>query len=1067
MRQDEESADLSTAEPELRSVPELLRSERHAVVVGEPGTGKSTLLQRVVRESANWWLAAPPNAPADAAPFGAVMPVRVPASFLVGTPLREAMAASLNAEIGMHLDSPLAPDHFSAPPLPGAEWLVLVDGVDEIMDTRLRTALIAALAVRLGDQESPFRFLVTSRPLPHHELASLRLANIGEWRLRSFDQKDLESFAGAWFRARGRADVDLEVRTFLDRVERSNLRAIIRIPLLAAITVVVHEHSPEPELPIGQAALYRDFLRYLLQVRQESVRVHHELRARLQRYTPAGDRLADWLFEHVGPLLQHLATDLLAGAAESTQDSAARWVAERLPDLPRFVPDWTDRVTDLLRGTGVLLQQADGTLRFLHHSFAEYLAAGPAAEQLDPIAWRRMVVDPARRNHALFTLARWTQQPGHDPTTLVQPLLRHGDDEDLLAVAAVLAHGVRLSASTETEVVERLLGAARGSFGGDFFGALKSLPGWPQVTNGLAEMMASSLVAVDTKVQAARCYASLANPEPAVTALAGIAGNAVHPVVSRVGAAQALADLGESATAVQALSEITNDIAAPVPQRVTAARLLANHGEATTAIAVLSRIAQDPTVNQRDRCAAMIALGELGEHDQAQQLLTGIMDDPNADRLARIWAAEAMVKQGRSDKGIAALISVAQDPEHAAYQRCTAAARLAQTDHRSTGIAILEDIGRDSTRPAYERLSAAERLADIGEHAKARGILIPITRQSLAYGWDKVRAAQALAHAGDRDTAIRILLHLARSPRTTAATQTSAARELAWQGKRPDAIKTLRRIVRSRHRAASNRAYAAQALASCGDLSHARAALLRIARAWHITANARVIAASQLAELGEREQALSVLRRIVHRRFVSAHSKVRAAEELANLGEWHLSLAVLRHIAARPGSRVTGYLARAEAAEALAERCELLVALDTLHDMVRIARSNADRVWAAAKLAEIGDRDGAQRELTSIVLDPSAIPDHRLKAAQAVSSEWGPSLAMALLNTVAQKRTLSTRTRIRAAMDVAKIHDRKAATATLRAMTTNQENALTRLTATAVLLYFWALRRVQARGRRH
>src|SRR5262249_21749188 len=158
------------------------------------------------------------------------------------------------------------------PPMAGLHWLILIDGLDEILDARERRSVIGALAERLrrsGDGDSGYRFLVTSRPMPEQELAPLRIAGVGHWRLRPFDHHDLEAFANGWFGARHPRTAHQETQKFLDRVARSRLQAIVRIPLLAVITAIVYEHGRKSALPAGQADLYEEFLRYLLQVRQE------------------------------------------------------------------------------------------------------------------------------------------------------------------------------------------------------------------------------------------------------------------------------------------------------------------------------------------------------------------------------------------------------------------------------------------------------------------------------------------------------------------------------------------------------------------------------------------------------------------------------------------------------------------------------------------------------------------------------------------------------------------------------------------------------------------------------
>lgn len=708
--------------PVVRSIPELLRADRHAVVIGEPGVGKSTLVQRLVGESARWWLSA--DADVGLGPSGASLPVRVSASALVGRPFEEALAAGLTADLGAYLDRSVTADLFLGPPMAGLRWLILVDGMDEILDVRERRSVIGALAERLSrpaDGEGGYRFLVTSRPLPEQELAPLRIAGIGHWQLRPFDPHDLETFANNWFQARHPQTARQQAREFLDRIERSRLQAIVRTPLLAVVTAFVYEHGQQPALPIRQADLYEEFLRYLLQVRQETVRARLDLQQRFAPYT-SDAALADWLFGHIRPLLEYLATEFLSGHVGPLSERAESWIARHRPELPHFVPDWADSAVTLLRGTGVLLEQ-DGALQFLHQSFAEYLAAGPAARNLDPRAWRQQMLDPARRNYALFTLARWANdQPDRDATAIVTPLLDRGDDEDLLAAAAVLAHGITLTDATEATIIDGLFTAANGSFGSqDFLAALSALPGRPAVTNGLANLIANPAVRPHIRVAAAGTYAALVNPAAARPALINIASDPQYDASARVQATTALGDLGEQTLAIGMLTSMSQDPAVSASVRVQAAEYLAKLGKQSVARKVLTSIAYDLSIRAFYRTGAARALGALGDHDTATSVLTSIIDNQHTDTFSQIWAAKELVQLGQVDAGTTVLLTIVHDPNITAFRRGTAAKILAELNQREAAINVLTSISDDPSTAIHERIEVARQLAELGEHADGAG----------------------------------------------------------------------------------------------------------------------------------------------------------------------------------------------------------------------------------------------------------------------------------------------------------------------------------------------------------
>ena len=174
------------ADSETVDVQEAINSRLHAVFIGPPGAGKSSLVQHICGEAARWWLR-----PVGDPPYGLVVPVPLSAAALTsGGPLADVLATKTTAELGAYLDVQLQPSVFTRPPAPGVRWLVLVDGLDEILDSEKRKLLIQMLEKRIQSQDNTWRFIITTRPLNSVDLDNLVATVNGSFRLLPFTKSE-------------------------------------------------------------------------------------------------------------------------------------------------------------------------------------------------------------------------------------------------------------------------------------------------------------------------------------------------------------------------------------------------------------------------------------------------------------------------------------------------------------------------------------------------------------------------------------------------------------------------------------------------------------------------------------------------------------------------------------------------------------------------------------------------------------------------------------------------------------------------------------------------------------
>jgi hypothetical protein len=329
--------------------------------------------------------------------------------------------------------------------LPGVDWLVFIDGLDELVDSVQRSKVLYSLSAYLGNPNSHMRIVVASRALPVGELAELRQNNVCELLLCPFGQDDVRDFARKWFISRSDTlrdgqQIEDEVDKFMTSVRTSGLTAMVRLPLLATIAVLVYEHKHGATLPRSRTALYTEFATLLLSARKiESGKSDHGLAS--GPLARAALTFSAWLPSSIDELLLTLATAQVFDSACSLMKVACGWVRENA--LKGIASDagesvWTGALLNNLIATSLFIVR-DSEVEFLHQSVAEYIAAGQRAQSFDMKNWHIQISNPATRSLALFVLAR----SDCSPDAAVEMLLEYQTD-DPISAGYVLTDGAAL-----------------------------------------------------------------------------------------------------------------------------------------------------------------------------------------------------------------------------------------------------------------------------------------------------------------------------------------------------------------------------------------------------------------------------------------------------------------------------------------------------------------------------------------------------------------------------------------------------------------------------------------------
>ncbi|MFI6317495.1 HEAT repeat domain-containing protein [Nonomuraea sp. NPDC050556] len=774
---------------EILTADAIMELPDDCLLVGEPGAGKSTLLRHIMITLARRWT------DGDGAD---VLPVRVHAAALTGGSLPEAIAAAVRAE-ALGWESP-PPEFFREPPVAGVRWLVLVDGLDEVMAPDRRRDLLDALAA-LRAQASGHRFLVATRPLDLD-------GNVRTLTLLPLESGELAAFSAGY----GIADP----AAFAAAVADAGLTELAATPLMATMLCLLFAERPGRALPAGRLAIYRQFveLQHRHQFRDGAEGVVQQSVTAVTRFGPGAVAGAEALRDRMPELVGRLALARHDGVRDPAADLIAGWTAAQRP-AQLNAADWTELVRELLRRCGLLVEAA-GDFRFLHRTLLEFMAAeaiaadgnrsgveikrlrkAPTAQDLflaGALADDSRMVQALRKlagrlAGALFVAALIGEGAVHDPgliaratatlrtstrkfTTIYQSdrlaaafaLVRMGDPEaaDLLAA---------LARTDEMNGSNRVLAAE----------ALARL----DLARGVAMLLALSadpapVLANQSRADAAEALLHLGLPYDAGTAWAAQSADASFGEGRRRYAAERLAEIGDpraaDVLAVLAMGDLRYVDAVSVAGR------LAGMGDPRGLALLTDRALHDEDPHARGFAAE--ALARLG--DPPRDTLARAAADPQLD-LARVTVAAALVELG-DPRGAAALAQLVTDPGLRDHLRSKALAELCDLAPEEA-VSALADLSGDPMLRFQAVLALAEvpgldvselwsALADdasaLGPHVVVRvaaevggrgdprgNVLLKgiVADPEVSDGY-RLDAAKALADLGDRD-AVELLAALA------------------------------------------------------------------------------------------------------------------------------------------------------------------------------------------------------------------------------------------------------------------------------------------------------------------
>lgn len=417
------------------SVVERLNNHSRLVLLGDPGSGKSTFVNYLAlcmlgealgRADANLKELTRPlpldeeykrrlrteNKEPKPQPWehGALLPVRIILRDFAVRNLPEGNQPATAEHIWNFIETELAGAALSEyVPLLKKELreqggLLLLDGLDEVPEAERRRQQIKQAIESFASSFPRCRFLVTSRTYAYQN-QDWKLKGFSESTLAPFTKGQVTQFVDHWYahiaqlRKQNAADAQAKAEVLKNAIlSNERLMGLAERPLLLTLMASLHAWRGGT-LPDKREELYADAVDLLLE-RWESQRTVRDPKSNAQILQPS---LAEWLKvdrDKVRGLLNQIAFEAHNGQSEmvGTADVPESALIAGLMQLSQNPDVKPGRLIEYLRDrAGLLIPRGVGVYTFPHRTFQEYLAACYLTDHDYPDEVARLVrSDPTR-----------------------------------------------------------------------------------------------------------------------------------------------------------------------------------------------------------------------------------------------------------------------------------------------------------------------------------------------------------------------------------------------------------------------------------------------------------------------------------------------------------------------------------------------------------------------------------------------------------------------------------------------------------------------------------------------
>lgn len=370
---------------ERQSVDKWLSNSSKYIILGGPGSGKSSLLRFLAMDL----LKEEPQIESLSHHWGKFLPIWVP--FALWTKLiakSESTSPSLSTLIHNWLESS---DEGALWPLiqkalDDVRILLLVDGVDEW--TSKSAAKIALDRLRVFIQQRNIPAIITSRP---HGFELLGMQEMGwqQGQLSNFSRAQQKQLSRIWFahwykiqQSKGQIphDVDLLKKSdtdnelFFEEIDNStDLEQLAKVPLLLGL--LIYHNFYNAQLPQSRFKAYKSLVEHLITKHPSRRKTIASITSEPSDFT---DDEIQWILAH---LAFHVHENVQNGmlSHEDVVDIVVNGLADENGKFgfPKHqARKESESIIELCtRNLGILVEGSPSDVRFYHRSFQEYLAS--------------------------------------------------------------------------------------------------------------------------------------------------------------------------------------------------------------------------------------------------------------------------------------------------------------------------------------------------------------------------------------------------------------------------------------------------------------------------------------------------------------------------------------------------------------------------------------------------------------------------------------------------------------------------------------------------------------------
>ncbi len=610
--------------------------------------------------------------------------------------------------------------------------LVLLDGLDEIVDRMDRSLIAREIEGFISAIDKRNRVIITSRIAGYRE--SPLDASLSLFVLRELEMNQIVTFLNRWCRAAEKfhapeADeseikrrAQIEIEGILNSVRGSDgVKRLASNPLMLTILALIHRNGAR--LPNRRVELYELAAKTLLEDWQ------------LARGIPSGVIIQETeAMQILAPLAFWMHSEKPRGVASEGEVkdkltvflAKRRGVTEDHPDIPQAVDDFLRRVRE---HTGLFVERAPTYYGFMHLTFEEYFAARYLLRS---------------RMEAAKLIHQFRHQPRWEEVTLlaVGYLSKDYPDEAAELIRTAIISGGENAKETEykSSVYEDVLHR-------DLLFAAQCIGDCASVETEFRRLIMKRLIDCYISEQAGRKFVVLrkyiqdrigylkgsdAEADAVESLLEALKTNNAYEV--RMVAVEALGWIGGERALEALLEALKKDDAEEVRRDVVST--LGRTGGERVLEGLLEALRTDDDADVRRNVVS--ALGQIGDERALEGLLEALKTDAAA--AVRRYAADTLISIG-GERAVEGLMEALKDGD--AYVRMNAVSALGQIGGERAVVRVLEVLKIDD---AYVRMNAASALGRIGGKRAVEGLLEALKTDDDVYV--RRNAASALGRIG-------------------------------------------------------------------------------------------------------------------------------------------------------------------------------------------------------------------------------------------------------------------------------------------------------------------------------